>query len=488
LRSWQRARGSAGLLQPCGSEAQYDRGLRALLWTAALLLTFASHVPQAHATPQPPRDVYAEARRPDQVRLTWRPGVEASPGKTLAERYEVFRDGRLIAETDELGLIDPWLFERQAYSYVVRAVDPQGRAAESAPVTVTTPQFQAGLELAPYLQQLSPTSVAVVWQTYAPAASSLHFGPAGGAPRVIRDTALRRDHVITVSGLSPDTLYAYRWESDGRIGAPAEFRTPPAARPRFSFGVIGDFGIPTPPSRANLKRLTQDSIDFAITTGDNAQLHAAEEEYRNYVIEPLRELIERRPFWPSIGNHDYENLHNYLRYFALPEPERYYGFRYGGVLFLALDSNRYDRRQKAWLRSELRRSGARCKVAYFHHPLWSSGRGYRNGVRKQRREKIAAILQRGGVDLVLNGHVQNYERSKPLRGGRVSRRRGIVYVVTGGGGAHLSPFVTRRRPRWSDRRGAFHHRLRITASEHRLVGRAIDTAGNTRDRFAVRCR
>ena len=96
------------------------------------------------------------------------------------------------------------------------------------------------------------------------------------------------------------------------------------------------------------------------------------------------------------------------------------------------------------MRTELGSSQARCKVAYFHHPLWSSGRGYRSHVRHRRREKIARILQRGGVDLVLNGHVQNYERSKPLRRGRVNRRRGIVYVVTGGGGARLNGFVTRR--------------------------------------------
>ena len=130
------------------------------------------------------------------------------------------------------------------------------------------------------------------------------------------------------------------------------------------------------------------------------------------------------------------------------------------MLFLSLDSNRFDARQRRWLRAELRRSQARCKVAYFHHPLWSSGRGYRSHTRHLRRSRFVPILQRGGVDLVLNGHVQNYERSKPLRSGRRSRK-GIVYVVTGGGGARLNGFATRRRPKWSARRGVFHHRLRI---------------------------
>jgi hypothetical protein len=91
------------------------------------------------------------------------------------------------------------------------------------------------------------------------------------------------------------------------------------------------------------------------------------------------------------------------------------------------------------------------------------------------------------VDLVLNGHVQNYERSKRLRGGRRSRR-GITYIVTGGGGAPLTPFATRKRPRWSARRGSFYHRLRITVADDAFHGEAIDTAGRTRDRFSVRCR
>ena len=204
---------------------------------------------------------------------------------------------------------------------------------------------------------------------------------------------------------------------------------PPFARPsagpdRFSFGVIGDFGIGTPAARANLRRLSADpAVDLALTTGDNAQIYGTEDEYRRFVLGPLRELIATKPFWPSVGNHDYYNLQNYLRFFALPNGGLYYSFTYGGVLFVALDSNRFDARQRRWLRAELRGSTARCKVAYFHHPLWSSGRGYRGHTRHLRRKRFIPILERGGVDLVLNGHVQNYERSKPLRSGRRSRRR-----------------------------------------------------------------
>src|SRR6185503_15406472 len=199
---------------------------------------------------------------------------------------------------------------------------------------------------------------------------------AGGPLQLVkRDADLERRHAVPVRDLLPGTRYDYQWESDGRQGKVSSFQTPVQAPARFSFGVIGDFGIGSPAARANLRRLSTDpAVDLAITTGDNAQIYGTEDEYRRFVLGPLRELIATKPFWPSVGNHDYYNLQNYLRFFALPNGGLYYSFTYGGVQFLSLDSTHFDARQRGWLRAELAGSPARCKVAYFHHPLWSSGR------------------------------------------------------------------------------------------------------------------
>jgi hypothetical protein len=435
--------------------------------------------------PAAPRDPYAEAKRPDEVVLTWRSGSDPAPA---GERYAIFRDGVRVGESDTARFIDQWLLENTRYEYVVRAILPEGESPDSAVARITTPPSRA-FEIGPYLQQLTPTGAEIVWQTYEPATTVLRFGPAGGALTVVeRDADLERRHAVPVRSLQPGAEYSYQWESDGKQGKVSSFRTPAAGPDEFSFGVIGDFGIGTPAARANLRRLSADpSVDLAITTGDNAQIYGTEDEYRRFVLGPLRDLIATKPFWPSVGNHDYYNLQNYLRFFALPNGGLYYSFTYGGVLFLSLDSNRFDARQRRWLRAQLSGSAARCKVAYFHHPLWSSGRGYGGHARHLRRKRFVPILERGGVDLVLNGHVQNYERSKPLRSGRRSRR-GTVYVVTGGGGARLNGFVTKRRPKWSARRGVFYHRLRIRVAGHVMSGKAIDAAGNTRDRFRVPCR
>ena len=258
---------------------------------------------------------------------------------------------------------------------------------------------------------------------------------------------------------------------------------------RFSFGVIGDFGIGTPAARANLRRLSADpAVDLAITTGDNAQIYGTEDEYRRFVLGPLRDLIATKPFWPSVGNHDYYNLQNYLRFFALPNGGLYYSFTYGGVLFLALDSTRFDARQRRWLRAELRSSTARCKVAYFHHPLWSSGRGYRGHTRHLRRARFIPILRaRWG-------------------GPRAQRPRAELRALQAA--ALRAPQPARDRLRRDRRRRREPERVRheaaaeVVGAAGRLLpppphpgarsttfrGKAIDAAGNTRDSFRVPCR
>jgi acid phosphatase type 7 len=459
--------------------------VRARIVLIALAVLLPVPAQAAAQAPLAPRDLYGEAKRPDEVSLTWNTGAaEPVPG----EHYLVFRDGAQVADTPALSYPDHWLLGAHSYAYDVIALNGAGESSPPAKVMVSTPVSSA-FEIGPYLQQLQPRKVGIVWQTYDPATTALHFGPVGGLLGTVkRDPKLNRRHVVFVRDLQPGGDYEYRWESDGRLSEPFTFRTPPPSPSEFTFGVIGDYGIGSAAARANLRRLSEDPrIDLALTTGDNAQIYGTEDEYRNFVLGPLRGLIQHRPFWPSIGNHDYYNLQNYERFFALPHGGKYYSFTYGGVLFMALDSYRFGPRQRRWARRTLARSKARCKVAYFHHPLWSSGPGYRNHRRHFRRAFFVPILQRGGVDLVLNGHVQNYERSKPMWSGHRSRR-GIVYIVTGGGGARLDGFATRRKPRWSARRGVFFHRLSIHVSKHVFSGRAIDDRGNTRDRFRVPCR
>jgi 3',5'-cyclic AMP phosphodiesterase CpdA len=131
---------------------------------------------------------------------------------------------------------------------------------------------------------------------------------------------------------------------------------------------------------------------------------------------------------PAPGNHEYETQQAapYYAYFgdnAGPSGLGYYSYRAGAWLVLSLNSNipaDADSPQAAWVRATLAANPTACALAYWHHPLFSSGP---NGDTAVMRD-IWSILQQGGADVVVTGHDHLYERfahrrtrlAAPIRG------------------------------------------------------------------------
>jgi hypothetical protein len=83
-----------------------------------------------------------------------------------------------------------------------------------------------------------------------------------------------------------------------------------------------------------------------------------------------------------------------------------------------------DKSQLDWLEQELAASGSDWKIAFFHHPLYSSGGTHGSDIKL--REKLEPLFLKYGVDAVFSGHEHFYERIKP--------QKGIYYFVSGGAG------------------------------------------------------
>ena len=75
-------------------------------------------------------------------------------------------------------------------------------------------------------------------------------------------------------------------------------------------------------------------------------------------------------------------------------------------------------------RLEWKASGSAWKIAYFHHPLYSSGDRHGSDVRL--REVLEPLFVKYNVSVVFTGHDHFYERVKP--------QQGITYFVVGAGG------------------------------------------------------
>jgi acid phosphatase len=127
----------------------------------------------------------------------------------------------------------------------------------------------------------------------------------------------------------------------------------------------------------------------------------------------------------ALGNHDVELDRGRYQFALLRMPGPYYVRRIKDVELIVLDSNAITTAQTRWLKRTLaKRSGLRRIVA-LHHPPYSCG-GHLGHDLVQRA--WVPLFQRYGVRLVLSGHDHNYQRFK---------RKGVTYVVHGGGGAGL---------------------------------------------------
>ena len=95
-----------------------------------------------------------------------------------------------------------------------------------------------------------------------------------------------------------------------------------------------------------------------------------------------------------------------------------------------------DSEQTRWLRADLRAHPARCTLALWHDPVFSSGL---NGGSFSYRPLWDALYA-AGAELVLNGHDHDYERFAPQDpGGAYDPAHGIRQIVVGTGGfSHYS--------------------------------------------------
>jgi 3',5'-cyclic AMP phosphodiesterase CpdA len=102
-----------------------------------------------------------------------------------------------------------------------------------------------------------------------------------------------------------------------------------------------------------------------------------------------------------------------------------------------------DSPQAAWLAADLAAHPARCTLAMWHHPRFSSGEYGSSAFMSD----LWRILQDAGADVILSGHAHMYERFQPMDSdGQVNLERGLREFVVGTGGKvplHMIPAVVR---------------------------------------------
>jgi hypothetical protein len=216
--------------------------------------------------------------------------------------------------------------------------------------------------------------------------------------------------------------------------------SPPLALKPLSlkFAVIGDSGQWSRAQRETAAQLVAQraklSFDLVLMLGDNNYGDGSPASYKVRFEEPYQPLLDAGvKFYAALGNHDVGPQWEYQPFHM--SGHRYYTFeRNAGLMpplagervqFFALDSVNLDDAQLSWFDRKLSESKAEWKIAFFHHPIYSSGRYAFSSA--ARRLTLEHVLVEHQVDVVFSGHEHVYERMAP--------QNGVVYFVAGASGA-----------------------------------------------------
>ena len=182
------------------------------------------------------------------------------------------------------------------------------------------------------------------------------------------------------------------------------------------------------------------------TTGDNAYFTGSLRDFQT-CYQPMWGRHKDRTR-PVPGNHEYETdptAAGYYQYFgpvAGPPGIGYYAYPLGDWHIIALNSAVAigpGSPQGRFLAADLAANTSKCTLAYFHHPLFTSGP---NG-RQMFTIELWRMLYDAGVDVIVNGHDHVYERFAPQTPDGVrDDARGIRQFTVGTGGAALYAFTT----------------------------------------------
>lgn len=193
------------------------------------------------------------------------------------------------------------------------------------------------------------------------------------------------------------------------------------------FLVIGDTGTGTGKQHelagVMLRYRQSFPYEFVLMLGDNMYGSEKSGDFKKKfedVYEPL--LDQKVKFYAALGNHD-ESNQRFYEFFNM-EGQEYYRFGKGNASFYSLNSNYMDKKQVDWLNDKLGADTSEWKIAFFHHPPYSSGGEH--GSDTKLRQIVEPIFLKHGVDVVFAGHEHFYERIKP--------QKGIYYFISGSGG------------------------------------------------------
>ncbi|HEY3818963.1 MAG TPA: fibronectin type III domain-containing protein [Polyangiaceae bacterium] len=276
-------------------------------------------------------------------------------------------------------------------------------------------------------------------------------------------------HEVHVCGLTPDTTYFYQ-VGGGPAGsevwsATQSFTTMPATIPSegITVGVFGDARDTVATWQAVHVRMKAVGVLMSLVGGDVVDIGAEEPLYSQWLSGIWQYpsgsstflTLGQQYILPINGNHENDTATSFANW-AIPGDgpyaETYASFAVGSVHFTMIDdeqiaesnSGAEAQAQLAWVDQDLNAAnGDRTNhpfiVVISHRGIFSTSLHSTDPDVLQARTSLAPLYDKYKVDLVVNGHDHEYERTYPITNGNPPTvqpaGQGTTYVICAGAGA-----------------------------------------------------
>jgi len=275
-------------------------------------------------------------------------------------------------------------------------------------------------------------------------------------------------HEAHVCGLTPGKTYYYQvgGGSPEVWSATQSFTTVPSSG-KVTVGLLGDARDQFTTWQLVHQRMRDAGVNLMLVSGDIVDIGTIASLYAKWLDAIWKDPADTSKFLtlgqvmmvPIAGNHENEAA-RFFGNFAIPGDnqyaKKYASFNAGNTHFVMLDDEQIAvnetptdevKAQLAWLDADLAKANADRAAHPFivvvsHRALVSSSRHALDSDVLQTRGALVPIFDKYAVDLVVNGHDHEYERSNPVKAGTpptgpvvVQSSGGTVYLIAAGAGA-----------------------------------------------------
>ena len=323
---------------------------------------------------------------------------------------------------------------------------------------------EQGFKVKPVLQVVSQTSVGIAWESHNSSVGEVKISLSQNMsnPQILT-TSNKKNHKVSVTGLTANTRYYYTVSADTETTGVASFLTAlnKGDRSPFRFAVYGDtrkahwaedifaaYGdnddhLPV------LQSMMSYSPDFLVHVGDFVYSGNDMGDIYNF-FDVEKDLLAQHPLLPTYGNHEFKGgnttAHTLMDSYLIPAPGSggdfsYYSYDYGNVHILVLNTgygvranDNYDvitagSAQNNFALQDLQAASADPDIDHIfvsmHNPLYSVA-GF--GDNTQLQNALEGMFKTYGVKAVFMGHEHDYQHQV---------KDGIHYILSGGGGSPI---------------------------------------------------